>query len=193
MIYSISGKLSNRGENFVVVDIGGVGFKVFLSARTAKSLPRIGEDINLATYLYVREDALELYGFLSESERDFFVQLNAVSGIGPKSALGVLSVARVDELAVAINAGKTELLTRVSGIGRKTAERIVLELKGKIKAGSADSLGTLGRMESDVDAEEALVGLGYTRQQAKEALAKIDPKITKLEDRIKEALKKART
>ncbi len=192
MIYSLSGKLVGRKENFVILEAGGIGFKVFLSARSAQSLPQNGSNIKVYCSLYNRENQpFELFGFLNETELYLFEKLNTVSGIGPKTAMSVMSVAPIDQLAAAINGGKAELLTKASGIGKKTAERIMVDLRGKLDVGTAaQSAQSLNLMESDVELEETLISLGYTRQQAKAATAKIDPKITGFKERLKEALKK---
>src|SRR3990167_1638959 len=117
MIYNISGKLTEKREKYVVVDVMGIGFRVFFSEAQMVRLPSIGDPVSLFTYLNVREDALELYGFLTESELVFFEKLNSISGIGPKSALSILSVAPIERLIAAINEGKADLLTKASGIG----------------------------------------------------------------------------
>ncbi len=190
MIYSLAGTLAAKKQNFFVVDVGAISFKIFGSPNTLVVLPEIGKDIKIFTYLNVREDALELYGFISERELELFEKLNSVSGIGPKSALGILGISKIEQLIAAINEGRTELLTRASGIGKKTAERVILELKGKLSAIASPQM--LSLMESDLDIEETLISLGYTRVQAKAALAKIDPKITGFKERLKEAIKRAK-
>lgn len=187
MIYSLKGKLLAKKENYFVVDVGGVSLKVNSSFGAVKNLPQTGEAVSVFTHLHVREDALELYGFLNESELQFFEMLINISGIGPKSAIGILGVESVDKLKAAISEGRAELLTKASGIGKKTADRIILELQSKLK--QEGSARIVGIMESDQDIVEALSNLGYTRSQAREALVKVDPKITKMEERIKEALK----
>ena len=188
MIYSLSGKLAAKRENFVVVDVGGVHYKAFITPRAQQNLPAIASPIHLYSHLHVREDLLDLYGFLNESELLFFEKLISVSGVGPKSALAVMAVASVEQLAAAINEGKPDLLMRASGIGRKIAERVILELKGKLAV--LQSAETIKLMESNLDLEEALIGLGYARPQVKKAIAQIDPKTTGLEQRLKEVLKK---
>ena len=192
MIYSVSGKLVGRKENFIILEAGGIGFKVFLSSRAAQSLPQIGSNTKVFCSLYNREnEPFELFGFLAEQELYLFEKLNTVSGIGPKTALAILGVAPIDQLIAAINAGKTDLLTKASGIGKKTAERVVVDLKEKLEgAGAAQSAQSLNLMESDVELEETLMSLGYTRQQSKAAISKIPPTITGFKERQKEALKK---
>lgn len=194
MIYSLTGQLAGRKENFIILEAGGIGFKVFLSQRTAQILPQSGSKIKIFCSLYNRENApFELFGFLSERELYLFEKLNTVSGIGPKTAMAVMGVAPIEQLAAAINEGKTELLTKASGIGKKTAERIVVDLKGKLEVGSlSDTAQALNLMESDVEIEETLMSLGYNRQQAKAAVAKVDKSITGFKERLKEALKNSK-
>ncbi len=191
MIHRVQGTLLIKRENFMVVETsGGISLRVFASPHTLSALPAIGTAVTLHTYLNVREDALELYGFLNESELDLFEKLISVSGIGPKSAMGILGVSKADQLVAAINEGRTELITRASGIGRKTAERVILELKGKLAAVGTQE--TLNLMESDVELEETLTSLGYSRVQAKSAIAKLDPRVTGFKERLKEALKRTK-
>ena len=174
----------------MVLTTAGIGLKIFVSAVTAERLSKVGDSLTLHTYLHVRENALELYGFLTEQELLLFESLNSISGIGPKSALAILSIAPADRLVAAINEGKTELLTKASGVGRKTAERIILELKGKLEARGAARLVSL--MESDVELEETLMSLGYSRQQARAAIAKIDPATAGFKERLKAALRQSK-
>lgn len=194
MIYSLSGKLVGKKENFVVLESGGIGFKVFLSQRAAQSLAQTGSNIKIFCSLFSREnEPFELFGFLTEQELYLFEKLNTVNGIGPKTAMAILGVAPIDQLVAAINIGKTDLLTKASGIGKKTAERVVLDLKGKLDSGTVQqSSQTLQLMESDVELEETLLSLGYSRQQAKSAISKINPATSGFKDRLKEALKKAK-
>lgn len=194
MIHLISGLIIQKAENFVVVETsGGVGYKIFMSKAVMPSVSTVGANIKLFTYLQHRDDAMTLYGFLSGRELELFERLISVSGVGPKSAMGIMGVANVDQLATAINEGKVELLTRVSGVGKKTAERVVLELKGKLSlSGTASSVQALNLMESDVDLEDTLVSLGYTHSEARSAIAKIEPSAIGFKERLREALKKAR-
>ncbi len=187
MLYSISGKLASKTDHFAVVEVAGIGLKIFASRRTIDALPAPHADVKLFTHLHVREDALDLFGFLSAEELNFFELLISVSGVGPKSALSILDVAELKNLSAAIKEGRPDLLTKASGIGRKTAERIILDLKTKVSAEKSET--TVGKMDADVDLVETLVGLGYRREQAKVALQKVDEKITNLEERLKTALK----
>lgn len=169
----ISGKVAAVGENRVVLDCGGVGFALTASAFTCEQCSRKAE-ARLPVYLAVRDDALELYGFGNERERELFLLLIGVSGVGPKAAISLLGGLNADRLASAIANGQTVALSAIKGIGKKTAERIVLELKGKI--GGAEGLAAAveqGTAEAVTDkrAVEALVNLGYDKKEAEAAVA----------------------
>ena len=187
MIYSLSGKLMAKKENFLLVDVQGVGYKIYVSPRIQEEPLSVGEHITVFSYLNVKEDALDLYGFLKESDLAFFEKLITVNGIGPKSALALMAIAPVDQLAAAINEGDPELLTRAAGIGRKIAERVVLELKGRLPL--FQSLQAVETMKSDLDLEDALLSLGYNKASVRGAVRKIDSKLTSLESRLRSALK----
>lgn len=186
MIYSLQGNITEKKDNFFVLEIGGIAFQIKSSLNVVKNLPEIGREVKIFTYLHVREDSLELYGFLTEEERQFFEMLISISGIGPKSALGIMGVEKLEKIKAAITEGRSELLTKASGIGKKIAERVILELRGKLSQQGSGNI--VGLMETDQDIVEALANLGYAKSQAKEALAKVDPKIAKMEERIKSAL-----
>ena len=187
MIYSASGKLAVKADRFVVIEAGGIGLKLFMRTKSIAQLPPEGSQTKVFSYLNVKDDGMDLYGFISEEERSYFELLISVSGVGPKSALSILDVANLDELAAAIKEGRPDLLTRASGVGHKTAERIIIELRGKVQ--SVRSGLVIEKMEVDTDLVEALSGLGYRKEEARAALGKVDPKITELEARLKEALK----
>lgn len=187
MIYSVSGKLVLKGENFLVVEAGGIGLKIFASGQMIRRAGAIGSEVKLFTHFHLREDAMELYGFLSGDELSFFELLISVSGVGPKSALSIIDVADLEELSAAIQEGRPDLLTKASGIGRKTAERIIVELRSKMK--SSRSGAVVEKMETDADLVEALSGLGYRREEAREALMKVSKETTGVEARLKEALR----
>ena len=176
MIYSLSGTLLATQKNSAIVGVHGVGLKVATTERTLRSVPKIGEAVSFFTHLHVREDALDLFGFLTEPELKFFELLISVSGVGPKSALSVMDIEEFSKLAAAIQEGRPDLLTRASGIGRKTAERIILELRGKVEAINAGKV--VERMEGDTDLVDALVNLGYKRPDVRDAISKIDQKLT---------------
>lgn len=190
MIYFVSGKLESKRVNYVVVEAYGIGYKIFVPIPTIKKLPALGQEIKLLTYFHVREDVMSLYGFLEEKELNFFKALVSISGVGPKTALGILSVAPTDNLVAAIARGESDLLQRSSGIGRKTAARVVMELKDKVFVESGTGEETVRLMESDEDVYEALLSLGYSAKQVKVAMEKIDPKLKGVDARLKEALQK---
>lgn len=185
MISKLSGKIVHKDLNFIVIDTGGVGYKVFITPDTLESVIDKTE-ASLWTYLAVRETALDLYGFQSKDELDFYELLLTVSGIGPKSGLGILSVTTVDALRSAISSGDTSYLTKVSGIGRKSADKIVLELRDKLgEATSRDSASL--REESDV--VETLKTLGYKPFEIRDAVKAIPKDIIGTSQRVKEALR----
>jgi holliday junction DNA helicase RuvA len=186
MIYSISGKLAVKESNFIVTETGGLGLKLFASKRTIEALPPVGTEVKFFCHLHVREDALDLFGFTTPDELEFFEMLISVSGVGPKSALSILDIAQLDELSAAIKEGRPDLLTRAAGIGRKTAERVIIELKTKVHSSRSGSV--VEKMETDSDLVEALMSLGYHRDQARAALAKVDESITGTEARLRAAL-----
>ena len=190
----MSGQLVAKKNGFLILETAGIAFKVLVSPRALQSLPQNGSQIKVFCSLFSRESApFDLFGFLTEQELYLFERLNTVNGVGPKTAMSVLSVAPIDQLAAAINAGKIDLLTKASGIGKKTAERLVLDLKGKLEmSGGVAEAQTLQLMESDTELEETLVGFGYTKQQAKSAVGKIDLSIIGFKERLREALKKAK-
>lgn len=188
MLYSVTGIIEEKADRMVIVRTGAFSLRIATPSIRVSSLPMRGEEVSLFTYLHVREGGIDLYGFLDKMELSFFEALVSVSGIGPKSALGILSVASVDKLMAAVSRGESELLRQSSGVGRKTAERIVLELKDKVLA--PDDEETVQIMQSDNDIVEALVNLGYPRGQAKEVISKIDAELTDAGERLRDALKK---
>jgi Holliday junction DNA helicase RuvA len=186
MIYSVSGKLVLKGVNFAVVETGGLGLKIMMGGRTLSKLRGEDGSVKVFTHFHVREEAMDLYGFLDEEELAFFELLISISGVGPKSALAILDVARMDELSAAIKEGRPDLLTRASGIGHKTAERIIIELRGKVQSVRAGLV--VEKMEADADLLEALSNLGYRREEARSALSKVDSKIVDVSERLRGAL-----
>lgn len=187
MLYSISGIVAVKTKDFAVLDAAGLGLKISTNESTIKKLPAAGSQAKLFCHLHVREDALELFGFLTEAELRFFELLIGVSGVGPKSAIAIMNVAEIDKLSAAIKENRPDLMTRASGIGRKTAERIILELKTKVDSPLAEL--TVEKMESDADVVDALAGLGYRREEAKSAVAKVGNEVVGVEARLKAALK----
>ncbi|KKU80642.1 MAG: Holliday junction ATP-dependent DNA helicase RuvA [Parcubacteria group bacterium GW2011_GWA1_47_8] len=189
MIAYLSGKLIFTSDRFIVIDVGGVGYKVRITLDFLRALRGKGDElVHMWTHLVVREDALDLYGFQNESELDFFEMLISVSGIGPRSALGILNIAPVDHLKQAIAKGDVATLTKVSGIGAKSAQKIIIELKEKLGGDKGSSQGNLLREEQD--AIEGLVALGYSTREARDALKEVPAEVTGTSARIKQALKK---
>lgn len=193
MIGSIKGKITLKTEKFAIVETNGVGYKINMATDALSKLKtpnqsklgsgrETGDEIMLWIHTHVREDILELYGFLNRVELEFFEMLLSVSGIGPKGALAVLSVASIETLRRAIGSGDISYLTKISGIGKKTAEKIVIELRDKIGEEKGTSL------QGELDALEALKSLGYSQNEAREALKKISPE-TNTNAKIREALK----
>jgi Holliday junction DNA helicase RuvA len=176
MISMLHGTIAELAGNHAIIDVGGLGYKVFMTADALHGL-KSGRDIKLWTHQAVREDALDLYGFPTKKDRDFFELLIGISGIGPKSALNILSLVSVETLATSVRTGSVAHLVKVSGIGRKTAEKIVLELKDKLGSlGAGDdpnAAGMTAGMSSDMDAILALQSLGYEADEAREALKKV--------------------
>jgi len=186
MISYLKGKVIYRAKNHIILNTGNIGYRVYI-------LPghEIADgEIEIYTYLVVREDALTLYGFKTINELELFEILISVSGVGPKSALGILSISDPDTIKFAIAKGDASILTRVSGIGKKTADRIILELRSKFTISSENNLEKKGREIMDhTDALEALIGLGYRPVEAKKALSKISPEIKDVGEKIKMALR----
>lgn len=185
MIGRIEGIVSAIRPGFAIISAGGIGYKVAATRQTLASLKQ-EKDAALWTHLAVREDALDLYGFIEEEELRVFNLLLSVPGIGPRSALSVLDIAPVETLRSAIAAGNASYLTKVSGIGKKTAEKIILELKEKIGVGSEHAARA---MSGDEEALEALRALGYSTQEAREALRKVPNEVEGSSARLREALK----
>lgn len=195
MYYYINGTLAAKGENYLVVDNSGVGYMIYTSLSCIEKAGSVGSEITVYTYLNVREDAMELYGFYSEDERKMFLLLISVSGVGPKAGLALLSVASPQKLASAIITGDEKLLTKASGVGPKAAKRVILELKDKI---DNEALGLSAEIDdapareaviigSKAEAMSALTVLGYNAQEAKTVLAKLDESLS-TEELIKKAL-----
>lgn len=199
MIGSIKGKIILKKDKFVIVEAGGLGYKIFTSSDTLEKLAHStgstsspqassgqkekSELFSFWIHSHIKEDAQDLYGFLEYPELEFFEMLISVSGIGPKGALTILSVAPIEILKKAIGTGDTSYLTKISGIGRKTAEKMVIELRDKV--GKENESGS---MQQEIDILEALKSLGYSQNETREALKKISGEMN-LNTKIKEALK----
>lgn len=185
MINLLKGTIELKTEKFIVVNVGGVGYRVYCLPQIISEV-ELGQEIKLFCHLYVREDALDLYGFFNQEELEFFESLISISGVGPKLALGVLSLAPVPKIKEAIASGEEDFLIRVSGAGRKLAKKIILELKDKLPKRSEEAKIVI---KDELEAIDALIALGYKEREAREAIRKIAPTVKGTENIIKEALK----
>jgi Holliday junction DNA helicase RuvA len=185
MIAKIKGTIEYRKDKFVVVDVSGVGYKVHLTAYTLGKLAGI-DQVDFFIYTSVREDALDLYGFLTLDELDMFELLISISGIGPKAGLGILSIATPKTIKTAILNEDSSILTKVSGVGKKTAERVILELRNKVADLSDDEKDDA---ISDVDAIEGLISMGYSMTEARDALKLVPKDVTDIGQRVGLALR----
>jgi Holliday junction DNA helicase RuvA len=188
----VSGTVAVRRADHVVVDCGGVGYRLAVSAETLRHVPAVGKEVLLHSHLVVRDDALALFGFATEEERELFLMLIAVQSVGPKLALAVLSAGPPRELLAAVSAGDTTRLQAAPGVGRRTAERIIVELREKVAA-TAAAPAVLAAVRSEDPralARDGLLGLGYTALEADELLDRAEG--DKPEDLIAHALRTAR-
>ncbi len=189
MISHLTGTVIHLDLKYAVLDVSGVGYKVFVTNSGLEHLSHHKEKVSLWTYLAVRDDALDLYGFVTREDMEFFELLLTISGIGPKSALGILNTASAEIIKDAIYEDDPSYLTKVSGIGKKNAEKIVRELRDKIGVKiSADGTSTKGSSKESTLAIEALISLGYSSDEARNVLKKVD-KTLSTQDQIKQALK----
>lgn len=184
MISHLSGTILHKNESNITLDVNGVGYKIFVTGTTLESLKGISAE--LWTHLAVRENAQDLYGFPTREELEFFELLISISGIGPKTALGILNVATLETLKQAVLHGNTAHLIKVGGIGKKNAEKIVLELSGKLGDFEGKDGGEL-REEEDV--LEALTSLGYSQREARDAIQSVAKDTTGTSEKVKQALK----
>lgn len=190
MIALVSGTVAMRRADHVIVDCGGVGYRLAVSGETLRQVPAAGNAVLLHTHLISREDALLLYGFATEEERDLFLMLLGVQSVGPKVALDVLSGGPARELLAAIAAGDAARFQAVKGVGKRTAERIIVELREKAGVGLPERAPGSGGAEPLAIARDGLVGLGYSQQEAESLLAGVDGQTP--EELISEALRAAR-
>lgn len=185
MIASLTGTIQHKDTSSLVLDVSGVGYKVFVTLDTVLE-SQVGQEVTLWTYLAVRETALDLFGFRDREAIEIFELLITISGIGPKTALGILNVASPTTLRQAVGSGDTSYLTKVSGIGKKNAEKIVLELKDKLVM-TKEEQGANFKIEGD--ALDALVSLGYNERDARDALKQVPKEVEGASERVKAALK----
>ena len=188
MIARLNGILIEKAPPQVVIDCAGVGYEVEVPMSTFYNLPEIGAKVQLLTYMVVREDAQLLYGFGSEQEKSTFKQLLKVNGIGAKSALSILSGVSIEDLIQAVNLQEVAMLTRIPGIGKKTAERLLLELKDKFSINGVSSVGAAQPKSATSDILNALIALGYHDKEALSAI-KLLPKDLSVAEGIRQSLK----
>ena len=189
----INGKIVDKANNYVVIDNGGIGYKIFMSPSVIEKLPDTGENLKVYTDYYVREDNIALYGFLSNEELRMFELLLSVSGIGAKSAIQILSSITPSSFALAVISNDVSKIVKIPGIGNKTAARIILELKDKLKTEQTINQNekitkVIDLEEKDTEAITALQVLGYTRKEISKVLEKIDTQNLTVEEIIKKAL-----
>jgi Holliday junction DNA helicase RuvA len=185
MIAKIKGKIEYRKDKFVVVDVHGVGYKIYLTTYAMGKIAGV-EDVDFFIHTAIREDAMDLYGFLTMEELDMFELLISISGVGPKAGLGILSIATPKTIKTAILNEDASILTKVSGIGKKTADRVILELRNKVADLSEDEKEDA---VSDSDAIEALISMGYSVAEARDALKMVPADIKDIGQRVGLALK----
>jgi Holliday junction DNA helicase RuvA len=185
VIAFVEGVLDERAGDRVVVADGGIGYEVMVSATTLAALPTVGRKVRLLTHLLVRDDAMLLYGFVTATERDLFLMLLSVSGVGPKVALAILSVLSADALRRAILESDADTITIVPGVGKKVAARVVLDLKDRL--GGVVELPSAGPI---AEVREALLGLGLSTQEVREAMAGLDGADAPVEELLRRALQR---
>lgn len=194
MIYSLNGKLIYTDEKSAVIECSGVGFRCYTSHKTLAQLPKLNQDVMLYTYMAVREDACDLYGFFDTNELEFFKMIISVNGIGPKLGISILSDFTPEQVALYITSGDAKALSKANGVGAKTAQRIVLELKDKISgsmlssSANIESLGNTAPVGNAAEAIEALVSIGFTQSDASKCVARLDQALS-VEEMIKQSLK----
>ena len=187
MIATLQGRIAAKGENYVIVNVGGVGFKVYAPLSLQERLGGIGQEVSLFTHMHVRENEVALYGFGTPDELALFELLLGVSGIGPKAALRIVSILSADTLREAIARGDTAMLTRIPGVGKKTAERIMVGLKDKLGV-SLEFVSYPALTHADAEVISALTSLGYSVVEAQAALRSLPQGDLPLEEKIRLAL-----
>ena len=194
MISHLRGKLVQKSPTEIVIDVNGVGYQVNIPLSTFEKIDKLGGEVNILTYMHVREDAMILFGFATEAERELFRMLISISGIGPKIAQGILSGISTEDLRQAVLLNNIDALTSISGVGRKTAERIILELRsklGKIDFAEPMATPTSRQLKARSEAIIALMSLGFNRASAEQALRTVLSESTNKELSVEEMIKKA--
>lgn len=192
MYYYLKGELVLKQDNFAVLDNGGVGYKIYTSQNSLDSVS-LSADVTFYTHVYVREDIFDIYGFVTNDELTMFLHLLSVSGVGPKAALSILSVMSPNQLILAVITNDAKMLQKANGVGAKMAQRVILELKDKLKNVDIVPEEAFGAEivsdDSGMEAVSALVVLGYSQQEAKKAVSKVDQSLP-VEEIVKQALLK---
>ncbi|WP_312044926.1 Holliday junction branch migration protein RuvA [Anaerotignum sp.] len=195
MISYIKGTLAHRGESYIILENGGIGYQIFVSAGFLSRMPEAGKEIKIFTYMSVKEDGISLFGFTSKEEQEMFLKLLTVGGVGPKGALGFLSQLTPQEIVMAILSADAKTLSKAPGVGKKTAQRVILELKDKCTTEDAIAV-PMEMVDGDAvggakfEAIEALTALGYSRSEAAKAVGMVAAEGMTTEDILKAALKK---
>jgi len=184
MISHLKGKIIFKGEKFIILDVRGVGYKIFLSQKTLSKIPKIGKSLKLFCFLDVRQSILDLYGFLNFKELKFFEFLNEIPSIGPKAALEVSAIGPLEKIQEAIEKEDEKIIQEVSKVGKKKAQMIILELSREIKKAKPKR-----KVLKEDEAFQALINLGFSRQKVRRALSRIPKKIKDTEEKIKRALR----
>lgn len=196
MISYIKGTLVHQGESYIVLETGGIGYQIFVSVVMLSKMPEVGKEIKVFTYMSVKDDGISLFGFSSKEEQEMFLKLLTVGGVGPKGALGFLSQLTPQEIIMAIISGDAKTLSKAPGVGKKTAQRVILELKDKCS--TEDAIAVPLEMEEEVgaiggakfEAIDAMTALGYSRSEAAKAVGQVAAEGMTTEEILKAALKK---
>lgn len=193
MFAYIKGVLAEKGENYVVIDVMGIGYRVFMPNSSINKVGELDEQVKVHTYYYVREDNIKLYGFLNNDERKMFELLLSISGVGAKSAITMISEIRPSDFALAVITNDVSKLVKIPGVGKKTAERLIVELKDKLKTETSireeeNSQSSYENLDATKEAISALQVLGYNTKEIEKAIEKLDTKNMTVEDIIRKIL-----
>ncbi|MDD4844303.1 MAG: Holliday junction branch migration protein RuvA [Anaerotignum sp.] len=196
MISYMKGNLTYRGGSYIILETGGIGYQIFVSLGMLSQLPELGKEIKVFTYMSVKEDGISLFGFSSKEEQEMFLKLLTVGGVGPKGALGFLSQLTPQEIIMAIISGDEKTLSKAPGVGRKTAQRVILELKDKCSTEDAIAIPFASQGEArgvggaKFEAIDAMTALGYSRSEAAQTVGQVAVEGMTTEEILKAALKK---
>ena len=186
MISYLKGKVITKNSKTIILLVNGIGYKIFLGENFLSKIQQ-NDELEIFTYLFWREDKINLYGFGENSQLDFFEKLISVSGVGPRSALHLLDIVGIKQIQQAIFGNKADILTQAKGLGKKTAQRIILELKNKLP--NVDEISAIPDIPENAEAVSALINLGYSPSAAREIISQLPPEIKSVGDKVKAALK----